>query len=123
MATAQKITSIQAAAHLSTFDLVDPEGLATVGSVCRSGQCFALDLSTGRLVYVVELIGSALWITAAAGRTCAPSLASLLNHIEDQARRIGAHLVKFQTVRRGLVRLAQRLGYTQHGFVLSKAIA
>ena len=45
-----------------------------------------------------------------------------LAHIEAQAKAIGARLVKFQTARRGLVRLALSAGYTQSGFVISKAV-
>jgi hypothetical protein len=122
MVSAQKITSADAAAHLSAFDLVDPEGSATVASVCATGQCFALDFDSGRLVYVVQLIGSALWITAAAGHTQAAARATLA-FIESQARTAGARLVKFQTVRHGLVRLARRSGYVQSGYVLSKVVA
>lgn len=122
MVSAQKISRDQAAAHLCAFNLVDPEGSASVAGVCAAGECFALDFESGRLVYVVELIGPALWITAAAGRTQAAALATL-QYIETQARAIGARLVKFQTVRRGLVRLARRAGYVQTGFVLSKALA
>jgi hypothetical protein len=122
MVSSQEISRADAAAQLARFDLVDPEGCATVDSVVRNGKCFALDFPTGRMVYVVELIGSALWITAAAGRTRAATLATL-SHIETQARAMGARLVKFQTVRRGLVRLASRAGYAQHDYVFSKAIA
>lgn len=83
------------------------------------GQCFALDLPGGRLVYVLELLGPCLWITAAAGNTT-NATAQALATIELQAVRMGAMAVKFQTVRRGLVRLAQRAGYSSTGFVLFK---
>jgi hypothetical protein len=122
MAAAQKISREEAAAHLCAFRLVDPEGSATVAGVCAAGDCYALDFPSGRLVYVLELIGSALWITAAAGHTQG-ALFALLAYVEAQAKQFDANLVKFQTVRRGLVRLARRAGYSQSGFVLSKVIA
>jgi hypothetical protein len=122
MATAEKISREAAAAHLCAFRLVDPEGSATVAGVCAAGECFAINLPSGRLVYVLELIGCALWVTAAGGRTRNAARLTL-QYIEHQARKLGARLVKFQTVRPGLVRIAQGLGYQQNGFVLSKVIA
>lgn len=121
MAAAQKITADAAAAYLSDFELIDPEGRADLAQVCRAGDCFALDFADGRLVLVLERIGAALWITACAGRTRAAARATL-DAVESYARALGARLVKFQTVRRGLVRLARRAGYVQNGFVLCKVL-
>lgn len=121
MVHAQAISQATAAHHLALFRLVDPEGIDTVKSVCARGQAWALSIDGRTMVYVLERIGPALWITAAAGRTKAATLATLA-HIEQQARAMGARLVQFQTARPGLVRLARRAGYEQNGFVLAKVI-
>lgn len=121
MVSAQAISATDAARHLAAFDLVDPEGIDTVASVCARGQAWALAFDGNTLVYIIEKIGTALWITAAAGTTKAATLATLA-HIEQQARSMGARLVQFQTARPGLARLARRAGYQQSGFVLAKVL-
>lgn len=121
MVHAQKVSQSAAVRHLAAFDLVDPEGCDTVEDVCARGQAYALQFDGAPLVYVLEKLGCSVWITAAAGATKAATLATL-DHIEQQARAMGARLVQFQTARPGLVRLARRAGYQQSGYVLAKVL-
>lgn len=117
----QKISWAEACAHLANFKLIDPQGRATVEAVVKAGEPFALDLQDGRMVYVLELQGPALWITAAAGNT-RQATAPALRIIEHQARQAGAQSVNFQTARPGLVKRVQAAGYRVKGWVLEKAI-
>ena len=121
---AREIDAHTAARYLSEYDLVDPDGLATVDSVCKAGQAYEMDLSrsfNGKLVYVLEVCGPIAWITAAAGTTRGAA-ASVLWFIERQARALGASILQFQTVRRGLMRLAERRGYERRGSLLAVAL-
>lgn len=90
---------------------MDPQGVATPQSVAGAGQCFALEAPTGRVVYALELRqGGAAWIHAAAGQGGGMTAAGL-EAVEQQARAAGCAWVGFQTMRRGLVKLAQARGY------------
>ena len=68
---------------------------------------------------MLESFGCELWITAAGGTTPRHT-AIALDMIERQARADGFKVLKFQTVRRGLIRLAQKCGYTVTGYVCTK---
>lgn len=106
---------------------MDPEGKATPESAAAAGHCFLIATNTGEAVYSVAVRGNVLWCFAAAGTgqgMTAPGLAAM----EAQAKASDCRAVAFQTIRRGLVRRAQGLGYKVEqkigrGFVLKKEIA
>lgn len=122
MVFAQKITKLAAMLHLKKFRLIDPDGVATVDDVVSAGDCYLAKPEGVPLVYVLQKIGHDVWVTAAAGKTIAAT-SVMLAHIETQAATYGARFVKFQTVRAGLARLAERAGYAQSGHVFTKALA
>lgn len=103
---------------------LDPEGIATPDSLAASGPSFAVQTDSGQTVFTLGAIGGDCWIHAAAGSgygMTAPTFAV----IEQIAARAGCVSVSFQTMRRGLVRRARRLGYQiagqiGSGHILSK---
>lgn len=94
----------------------------------KRGKCFKLTGPTGTLFYsVFRNAKNQLWIYAAAGTGRGLTEAGLYV-IELQAKAAGCVAVAFQTLRKGLVLRAQRLGYlvtAQVGnlFVMCKAVA
>lgn len=113
--------------HLDRFSLVSPGAPYSVAQAVRGAECWQLDTGAGRIVYALRQVDALLWIDAAAGATTSPKLAALLATIERRAAELGTVAVGFQTVRRGLVRAAKRLGYEikttlADGWVLGKAI-
>lgn len=106
---------------------LDPEGLDAHLTAADIGQCFQLTNPRGSVVYSVGPANKSFWIHAAAGMGQGMTEAGLAA-IECQARRSGCRVVGFQTLRRGLIRRAQRLGYAicgavGTGFILRKNIA
>lgn len=103
---------------------LDPEGIATPESLAAAGPSFGIETEQGRTVFTLSAAGGVCWIHAAAGTgygMTAPGFAV----IEQIAARAGCRRVEFQTLRRGLVRRARRLGYhitgqVGHGHILSK---
>ena len=124
MARDQEISEIQACEFLSKFDLIDPDGTATIASAVAGAHCRMLTLPAGRVVYCLTFAGPCAWIAAAAGFTSASVTAQGLQMIEAQARKMHATSIGFQTARLGLVRRAVSSGYLRHskpgGFTLSK---
>lgn len=89
---------------------LDPEGIATPESLAAAGPSFGIQTDTGCSVFTLRTDGAECWVQAAAGSgygMTAPTFAI----IEAIATRAGCKRVAFQTVRRGLVRRARRLGY------------
>lgn len=121
MAVPQKISQAEACSHLKKFRPVDPIGEATPETLCSAGHPFALDLPTGRLVYVLQWLRHKFWVLAAAGAT-SNATAQALQAIEQQAEANGATAVCFQTARPGLVKLARRSGYRVKGWILEKEV-
>lgn len=106
----------------SGFTLLDPSGLRLLPEIISSGFCFCLDFGHGqKIAYVLEWIGSDIFITAAFGNTTRHARAALAV-IEQQAIKNGAQVLKFQTARPGLVKLAIQAGYTVHGMILQKVM-
>lgn len=68
--------------------------------------------------YTVQLQGRELFITSAAGSAAFDLVQAGLEIIELQAA--GLDSVAFLTIRRGLIRKAQRYGYTQTGNIMRK---
>lgn len=105
---------------------LDPEGIATPESLAAAGPSFGIETEQGRTVFTLSSAGGVCWIHAAAGTgygMTRPAFAV----IEQIAARAGCKRVAFQTLRRGLVRRARRLGYhitgqVGHGHILSKEL-
>jgi hypothetical protein len=121
-----RISAGQAARAFASCVGLDPQGRATPDSAASAGESFALDTPSGRLIYTLSMDAGGCWIHGAAG-TGSGLTAAGLACIEAQARAAGCTRVAFQTVRRGLVRQAQRLGYRiacpiGRGHILEKSI-
>lgn len=105
---------------------LDPQGIATPESLAAAGPSFGIETESGQSVFTLRTDGAECWIQAAAGSgygMTAPTFAV----IEAIAARAGCHRVAFQTVRRGLIRRARRLGYhiagqVGHGHILRKEL-
>lgn len=114
----------QACEQLKKFNFLDPlrvDSPDSLANILQAGFPFALDLPTGRLVYVLDWRGNMMWIAAAAGDTTGCTLQAL-TAIERQAQQNAAEAVGFMTARRGLVKLAESAGYEITGWVLRKAV-
>lgn len=94
----------------------DPAALAS------AGVPFELLTDDGRLLLVLEDHKPILWVTAATGEGREDMTRTGLEFIEHVARQAGFAEVAFTTTRRGLVRKACRLGYSQHGATMQKVI-
>lgn len=109
---------------------LDPTGEGSPESWAAFGRSFELRTPTGRAIFSIDTScegGALCWIDAAAG-TGEGMTERGLPIIEQQARVAGCSAVAFQTLRRGLVRRVQRLGYriagtVGRGFILRKTIA
>lgn len=109
---------------------MDPEGKATPQSVALSGVCLRCVRDDGAAV-VVSVTASAdgvLWVHAAAGGDAGRSVCAELDQTLCRiARASGCWAVGFQTMRRGLLRRMQSLGYLVTdtigpGWILKKAV-
>lgn len=105
---------------------LDPDGIATPQSAAQSGQSFVLTNSAGRLTFTASIKGRALWVHAAAGEGQGMAAAGL-HCLEQIARANRVQSVEFQTLRMGLVRVAEKRGYRVarrqgQGYVMAKGI-
>lgn len=112
-----------AAALLVGVDALDPSGMSTPASLqdtARHGQCYAATTDNGQAVYVVRIENGVAWVDACkgSGPTDWPSI--LFPVIEAQAK--GLRAVGFQTKRPGLVRKAQKQGYSIAGWIMKKEL-
>ena len=105
---------------LSHLDASGRTGPGDIERVTAEGQCFAATAQDAQAVYVVQVQNGVAWISAAKGAGPLDWSAVLLPTIEAQAK--GCASVGFQTVRRGLVRKAQKQGYQVAGWILKKAL-
>lgn len=106
---------------------LDPQGLETPESAAKAGECYAADSESGRVAFSVVFADGGAWIVAAAGGGTCAMARSTLDAIEGMARKRGCTWVGFQTMRRGLLRIATRHGYQakaqfRRGFVLRKSL-
>lgn len=102
--------------------LIDPSCDATPKSAAQAGQSFALKTPAGTLIFTTTERGQQLWIEAAAGQGADDMTAHGLALIEGMAQGAGLASVGFQTARPGLMRKAQKQGYTVAGWILKKAV-
>lgn len=105
---------------------LDPRGVATPADLVRFGEPFELQTDDGEGVFVARIHRgdgpSVLWIDGAAGTSKAGLVDTGLALFEEMARQSGCAAVAFETVRAGLVKLAQQRGYLVAGFILKKAV-
>lgn len=105
---------------------LDPERSATPESIVAAGPSFRIESAAGQLVFTVSAKAGRCWIHAARGSGRGMTEVGL-NVIEQLAKEAGCSAVGFQTVRRGLLKKAQRLGYRiagqiEAGHILEKSI-
>ncbi|MBB1073640.1 hypothetical protein HUU62_04355 [Rhodoferax sp. 4810] len=118
-----RLDSATAAALLAGMAHLDPAGTTTeadTAAMAATGQCFAATTDTSQAAYVITVKNGVAWVDACKGQGAVPWSCLLLPVIEAQAA--GCRAVAFQTARRGLVRQAQRQGYTVTGWILKKAL-
>lgn len=116
-ASVTPVSAARAALAYAACIGLDPEGKATPESAASAGESFALKTDTGSLVYTIAPTpGGGCWVHAAAGQGAGMTEQGL-RAIERQAQGLGLRAVAFQTMRRGLVRKAQALGYRVAGRV------
>ncbi len=89
---------------------LDPERKATAEGIANAGPTFRIETEDGNAVFTLSSKAGFCWVHAAKGAGQGMTEVGL-NVIEQIARQAGCHAVGFQTLRRGLVRKAQRLGY------------
>lgn len=106
----QRITTTEAARAFAACAGLDPEGIATPESAAQAGECFAAVGPGGRVALALDFGGGVAWVIAAAGGGNGMAGATLAA-VEHLAQTRGCGVVGFQTMRRGLVRVARRRGY------------
>lgn len=110
--TLQRISKTEAARAFVACAGLDPQGTETPESAARAGECFELSGQPGRAVLSLQFNGGGAWILAAAGG--GDFMAGKgLPVLEGYARARGCASIGFQTMRPGLVRIAQRAGYVK----------
>lgn len=114
------LSAEQAAPRLAR--VTDPTGHDTPATLAAGGHAFELTTAGGRGVFVLSRNGEQLWIDAAQGEASDDLTAQGLAVIEQTAKQAGCAEVGFSTARPGLVRKAQRAGYTVAGFILRKKV-
>lgn len=124
--TLTRVPASEAAHAFAMLAGMDPTGQQTPQGAARSGECYRIEGARGFARCAVSFSNATAWIHAAAGEGEGMT-ADALSVIEAQAIVRGCRRVGFQTIRRGLVRRALRLGYritsnVGTGFVLVKQI-
>lgn len=122
----QAVSREQAARAFMACAGLNPSGYETPDSMAARGANFELTTDHGSAVYGVRRDGETLWCIAAAGQGSGMARAGL-DYLERQARANRCTRVGFQTVRRGLVRIAEKQGFevvrqVGAGFVLEKKV-
>lgn len=124
--TLERISQAEAARAFSVCAGLDPQGIETPQSAAQAGECFAAVGQGGRVALALDFGGGVAWVIAAAGGGTGMAGATLAA-VEHLARQRGCQLVGFQTMRRGLVRVASKRGYLASacgpGVRLQKVIA
>lgn len=118
-----RVDARTAATMLAGCHVLDPAGLTTerdIVGMTERGLCFAATAPDSQAVYVLKVENGTAWVSACKGFGPVEWSNTLLPIIEAQAQ--GCAAVAFQTKRRGLVRQAQKQGYTVAGYIMKKAI-
>lgn len=103
---------VQAARHAARVGAVDE---SIIDTIAQRGEAF-IAFQGGRplLGYVVEADGRELWVTSAAGNSESFDLTRALVVLAE-AHGAAFDTIRFNTVRRGLVRKAARFGFVADG--------
>lgn len=122
----QAVSRDDAARAFGACVALNPSGHESAQSMAARSANFVYSTETGRVVYGVMRNGETLWCVAAAGQGSGMARAGL-DYLERQARANRCSRVGFQTVRRGLVRIAEKQGFevvrqVGTGFVLEKRV-
>lgn len=124
--TIQPIDKSAAAAAFAACAGLDPLGLETPHSAAMAGDCFAVSGAAGAVAFSVDFREGGAWIVAAAGGGVSPMAGTALRSMEAFAKARGCAWIGFQTLRKGLHRIAQRRGYSAKpaglGFILEKTL-
>lgn len=107
-----EVSRADACRHLAQFNFNYPDGADPHEETVGRSRCWMLDTPRGRVLFCLEMFKGCLWVTAAAGITSAPAVDYLAPVLRRHAAEMGARSIHFYTARRGLVRVAQRHGYT-----------
>lgn len=119
----QEVSQETAAAAMRAAGLRAAMPWDTPEAIAARGQAFLLPTDTGPLVFVTHGAAGVLYIDAAAAPQGGQGMtAQGLQLAEEVARGGGFGEVAFQTVRRGLVRQAEKHGYVVAGYIMKKAI-
>jgi uncharacterized protein YceK len=127
MENLQEVSQAQAVADFAGLGPeMDPDGIATPETVAEAGQCFTLTTEEGWVTFSASGCNSVLWIHAAKGQGAGMTRAGLAC-VERMARHNRLQYVEFQTLRLGLVHIAEKHGYSVarrqgRGYVMQKAI-
>jgi hypothetical protein len=127
MENLQEVSQAQAVADFAGLGPeMDPDGIATPENVAAAGQCFTLTTDAGRVTFSASACNGILWIHAAKGQGAGMARAGL-EVVERMARQNRLQSVEFQTLRMGLVHVAEKRGYRVarrqgRGYVMKKAI-
>lgn len=124
--TIQPIDKSAATAAFAACAGLDPQGRETPHSAAMAGDCFAVSDTAGAVALSVRFEGGGAWIVAAAGGGVKPMAATVLQTMEAFAKARACAWIGFQTLRKGLHRIAIRRGYAAqacgHGFILRKSL-
>ncbi|MGV0983490.1 MAG: hypothetical protein ACOYB2_02980 [Limnohabitans sp.] len=106
----RRITKDEAARAFMACAGLDPEGKETPEHAAQAGECFAVAGKGGEVALSVAFRGGVAWVMAAAGggdRMAGPTLEA----IERLAKAHDCFVIAFQTMRKGLKRVAVGMGY------------
>ena len=91
-----------------------------------AGDCFALSDAAGAVAFSVRFMDGGAWIVAAAGGGDKPMAGAVLTSMESMAKARACAWIGFQTMRKGLHRIATRRGYAATpqgpGYILKKTL-
>lgn len=118
----QEIAASEAAAAMRAAGLRAPLACDTPEEIAAHGRCFELRTAEGVGVFVLRVQGGVLWVDGAGSRQGAGLTAAGLALFDHIARQAGCESIAFETVRPGLVRQSQKLGYQVAGYIMKKAV-
>lgn len=118
----REVSQSHAAAVLARAGLIDPTGQFTPESLAASGHAFELTTAGGTGVFVAEKRGDRLWIHGAGAVGSQGMTQDGLEFFKAMAVQGGCRYIRFETDRRGLVRLAKKAGFRTRSAVMEYEI-
>lgn len=116
-----RIGAARAALALRGMEGMDPRGLCDGGALqamCDAGECFEAQAGAAKAVYVLTVANGVCWVDALVGSGGGDLVEAVDSVITGQAK--GLRAIGLQTMRPGLVRRLERLGYRVTGWVMRK---